>query len=559
MDIDAILKLASVPVDDDLPGGCDVQYGDEFSALSNELVKEDGINVKPVDWSLVRELGECILREQSKDLRVAGYLSVALFHLEGFAGLAAGFKLLRDLVEADYWQDLYPQRKKRQNKARAAAFDWVIKKLERPLSEVDIQDADAVAVIETSLAFAGLDRALSDRLGDELPANWFELRNVLNRLKQDAEHLRAATQQSAEQAQPAQLQKKTQSPAKEPSIKESSSSLRPAPPPSQPTSDVAAADLLTAVVESMPQAVTSAADIERVLTANGKSVEKLCELLRQQRLTDPRPYFLLRTSKWMTLDKLPPNGVAPSIPSAERLKYLAVQEQSENYEVLIQECEKSFAAGALFNLGLHRMVAKALLAIGAPEASNQIKICVAQLLERFPGYTGQTFANEMGFVDASTQAWIDTEVSAVQPAAATLEAIGSAGEPWLEAAHAARKQAGPGRFEAGIALFSSAIKGTINERDSCFWQLEQARFCFESGYLDIALPQLTYLYEKIQLRQLQRWEPELTLVIIKLLMACHGKRQAKQPYTEDQQQKIEALRTELCLMDPLGALEACRT
>jgi type VI secretion system protein VasJ len=560
MDTDAILKLASEPVDADLPGGRDVQYGDEFSALSEELVKAEGIDVKPVDWSRVRELGECILREQSKDLRVAGYLCVALFHLEGFTGLAAGVKLLRDLVEADYWQDLYPQRKKRQNKARAAAFDWVIKKLERPLFEIDIQDADAVAVIETSLAFAGLDRALSDRLGDDLPANWFELRNVISRLKMNAEHLRAATQQNVQKAQAEQPQGKAQSSAKEPAnkeqpVKESSSSPRPSP----PASDIAAADILKEAVESTLQTVTSAADIERVLTANGKSVEKLCELLRQQRLTDPRPYFLLRTSKWMALDKLPPNGVAPSIPSAERLKYLAVQEQSENYEVLIQECEKSFAAGALFNLGLHRMVAKALLAIGAPEASHQVRICVAQLLERFPSYTGQTFANEMGFVDASTQAWIDTEVLAAQPGAATLEAVGSAGEPWLDAAKAARKQLGPGRFEAGIALFSSAIAGTINERDRCFWQLEQARFCLEASHPDIALPQLTYLYEKIKLRQLQRWEPALNLAIIKLLIACHGQRQAKQPNTEQQQQQIEALRTQLCLLDPLAALAACRT
>ncbi len=569
MHIDTILKLASEPVNADLPGGRDVQYGDEFSALSEELVKAEGINVQPIDWSLVRELAQCILREQSKDLRVAGYLSVALYHLEGFAGLAAGVKLLRDLVEADYWNDLYPQRHKRQNKARAAAFDWVIKKLERPLSEVEILDADVVAVIETSLAFAGLDRALSDRLGDDAPANLFELRNVLNRFKQQAEHLRDATRQGAERAQSAQRQQKAQSVkqqrAIEPSIKEVSIKHQPVkelPLPSLPPlpeSTVAAAALLTAVAESTPQTVKSVADIDRILTANGKSVEKLCELMRQQSLTDPRPYFLLRTCKWMTLEKLPPSSTAPSIPSAERLKYLAVQEQSKNYEVLIQECEKSFAAGALFNLRLHRMVANALQEIGALEACKMVKICVAQLLQRFPEYTGQTFTNQVGFADALTKVWIDTDVLPAKPGAVTFEVVGSAGEPWLDAANEARKQVGSGKFEAGIALFRSGIQGAINERETCLWQLEQARFCFEAGYFDVALPQLTYLYEDIQLRQLQQWEPELHLVIIKLLMACHDKRQTKQTYTENQQQKIDALRTQLCLMDPLAALAACRT
>jgi predicted component of type VI protein secretion system len=45
-----------------------------------------------------------------------GYLVVALYELHGFDGLETGLTLFGDIVNADYWTDLYPKRKKGKTK-----------------------------------------------------------------------------------------------------------------------------------------------------------------------------------------------------------------------------------------------------------------------------------------------------------------------------------------------------------------------------------------------------------------------------------------------------------
>src|SRR5262249_38729729 len=61
----------------------------------------------PPDWKPVLRGGAALLAEKSKDLEITAYVIEALVRLHGFAGLRAGFRLARELVER-FWERLYP-------------------------------------------------------------------------------------------------------------------------------------------------------------------------------------------------------------------------------------------------------------------------------------------------------------------------------------------------------------------------------------------------------------------------------------------------------------------
>jgi type VI secretion system protein ImpA len=61
----------------------------------------------PPQWRTIRDLADALLSDQAKDLEVAAWYTEALLRSHGFAGLAAGFRLMGGLVEG-FWDGLYP-------------------------------------------------------------------------------------------------------------------------------------------------------------------------------------------------------------------------------------------------------------------------------------------------------------------------------------------------------------------------------------------------------------------------------------------------------------------
>ena len=106
IEVDELLK----PVSAEQPCGKDLSYDPGFVALDGLIggkPETQFSSAEEPDWKAVR--GACLeLFEQSKDLRVAVKLSLALVKLEGAAGLRDGLALLKGLLER-YWADFYPK------------------------------------------------------------------------------------------------------------------------------------------------------------------------------------------------------------------------------------------------------------------------------------------------------------------------------------------------------------------------------------------------------------------------------------------------------------------
>jgi type VI secretion system protein ImpA len=111
IDIEGLLK----PISPDHPAGPDLRLaaGDltfrrlaEYRRESDAAVDAGG-EARAADWKSVVQESAKALRERSKDLELAATLTQGLVGTDGFAGLAAGLRLVRGLIDR-YWETLHP-------------------------------------------------------------------------------------------------------------------------------------------------------------------------------------------------------------------------------------------------------------------------------------------------------------------------------------------------------------------------------------------------------------------------------------------------------------------
>jgi type VI secretion system protein ImpA len=130
------------PIPGDNPAGVDLReddaHGNDFRAVkdlrddarrlerkvdSGSAEGDDTANLSGM-WPKVVSKGEAILTERSKDLEIVAYLTEAYARLEGFAGVARGFRLARELAE-NYWDTLYPQPDEYGMATRVLPITWL--------------------------------------------------------------------------------------------------------------------------------------------------------------------------------------------------------------------------------------------------------------------------------------------------------------------------------------------------------------------------------------------------------------------------------------------------
>jgi len=106
---------------------------DDPSLSQGEWVTE----IKEADWAgVVRESAE-LLSKRTKDLRLAVWMTEALSHTQGFAGLGQGYTLTAKLVE-QYWDAIHPLPEDEDQEQRIGVLDWLLGQSERLVRAVPI-------------------------------------------------------------------------------------------------------------------------------------------------------------------------------------------------------------------------------------------------------------------------------------------------------------------------------------------------------------------------------------------------------------------------------------
>lgn len=120
-----------------LPGaaacGPDLSFSVEFDRLQ-DLRREDDATIprgeldaepRRADWPAVQRLAEALLREQTKDLRLAAWWAEAAARTGAYAGLADGLALYAGLCEV-FWDEVHPQPEDGDAELRIGSISWLL-------------------------------------------------------------------------------------------------------------------------------------------------------------------------------------------------------------------------------------------------------------------------------------------------------------------------------------------------------------------------------------------------------------------------------------------------
>lgn len=118
------------------PCGEDLSFSTEFDQIA-EMRREDDptldqgewvTSLKVADWPGVAQLCTRLLSEQTKDLRLAMWLTEAWSLTRGYPGMQEGLQLCTSLCQ-QYWADLHPQAEDGDMEQRIGNISWLLQRL----------------------------------------------------------------------------------------------------------------------------------------------------------------------------------------------------------------------------------------------------------------------------------------------------------------------------------------------------------------------------------------------------------------------------------------------
>jgi type VI secretion system protein VasJ len=123
----------------------------------------------------------------------------------------------------------------------------------------------------------------------------------------------------------------------------------------------------------------------------------------------------------------------------------------------------------------------------------------------------------------------------------------------------ARALLGSGKTVEALDALSQALRRTTSGRQRAVWQLAQAQFCFEQGFVAAALPLVEHLDRSVGERDLERWEPDLAASIAELRLRTLMHSDAQSMLSEDRRRAaIEEARGRIARLDIGAAVRLLR-
>lgn len=156
------------PVTSEDPGGPDMLLSTEFDEIQSARQQEDP-SLDQGEWITARKEADlpfvtqrCIelLQDQTKDLRLAIWLTDALASQHGLPGLTQGYALLGALA-ARYWDSLHPQPEDGDMGARIGNISWFLKRSVEQLGNAPLLQSGSIRInMQAWQAAVALDQAV---------------------------------------------------------------------------------------------------------------------------------------------------------------------------------------------------------------------------------------------------------------------------------------------------------------------------------------------------------------------------------------------------------------
>lgn len=144
------------PINESSPCGEDMLFSADFDAITYARRFDDAsldqgewvTEIKEADWPFVAERCSALLATQTKDLRVAVWLTEALAIQDGVPGLAQGYAVLTGLIER-FWDQVHPLPEGDDVESRLGNVAWLAGRSAELLRAVPLTQSD--------MAFSTLD------------------------------------------------------------------------------------------------------------------------------------------------------------------------------------------------------------------------------------------------------------------------------------------------------------------------------------------------------------------------------------------------------------------
>jgi type VI secretion system protein VasJ len=490
------------PVSQESPLGKDAALDQLYFVLDMEIGK-----ISP-NYGVCIDLASSILREKSKDLRVASWLCFAWYRIEKISGFVNGLIMIRELLK-QYGPALFPASPVYKSKAlqvlNSARF---VKLLEQEVVNRD----NAGVFLEAAKAFEQLSAEVQRQI-PQLAPEFKDLGRVL-----------AAHAASADRIL-------TQPPSKE------------AP---RPTKDVSKIPPEKTGRETGPQekitgpgkdekkppaaAVPSAKDFQVASEKDALvAFKKALKFFFQEEKEDSKKFepYLYGISRSLVWGKLIlPSGeegvTQESSPDSSIMNTLQGWHANRDGDKLIPAVELNFLdedSHFKWWLTAQRYVVLALEQKGgsAAKAAEEIKFHLARLLMRFPQLPRLKFNSRVPFADDETLKWIDEDVKASlsqeKSAAAFLPPIlGEDYEPINQEYMKACAEL-PQKFEENLQMMEHGLAGESRRKGQFLRLLNIANYYFQARQSSLAKVRLSQLMKKVEDYQLAEWEPALCTAV----------------------------------------------
>lgn len=486
-----------------------MRFSTEYEVLEFELRKAQSIHgASQPDWAKVQEVSECLLRQHSKDLRVAAWLTWALHQRESFPGLLASLGLLRYLCE-HHWAQVFPEKRR----TRSAIVGWLVLRLE-PLFAQSLPLQGQQPLFQNMLDhLACLDDLWSRQLGDEAPSLLTIRRQLAQKLEQ--------AEQGATQ------------------------------------STVLVAQAKQAVTQSLnlEPAIDNEKDAHKWLRTLQEQARPLCTWWQRQNACDLRAQRLNRTLVWLALTRCPDADseriTALRGPAPDKLTHYQERFAQGHYADLLIELEVSLAGSMFWFDGL-RIAWECLQALHADLAMTELEVSFALLLQRLPALPEFRFHDGTPFADAATRDWISLQVNRhLQAPELPGVQVEARAEPWESALQEVMPKLRKDGLKVAVSELKQGLHAARSERARFHWRLAMARLCVLAGKQELAKVQLEQLDDELQQAGLDRWEPELALHVAQLLYRCCE----QLPQSQAVRERKEDIHRKLCRFDLEAVLE----
>lgn len=462
-----------------LPGdsGVGEALGDDATLefLENEIMKVGSLAHTDIDWSKVESDALTILSDRSKDLKVLGFLLIALQRGGDGERFALSLYLLHRVLD-EWWEQAWPYPGDKGKRARKMMFTQM---LQRAGKGVDALAFDGSVGDGRAFCIELLSRLMDLAADRELPEGSLQdLKRAVEKLPR-VNDVTSAPKPRSSAGQQADQDSGTETPEQK---------------PAQPKPSLGS--------------LTLDPGDER---ATRQSLLKVADMLTEAEPDQPLGYQLRRYAIWQNITTVPPtrDGKRTDLAavSADRVAdYREALEKSPDL-ALWQKIEQSLSVSP-FWLDGHWLSARVAGALGHHACAEAIRVSTKEFVERLAQLPELTFNNGTPFLSREAEEWLWS-------APATSGSAGGA-NAWEQAYDKARDLVSQKGLAAAMQLLEDGLAEAREPRDRFYWRLASARLMKDAGLKSLATQQVQDLQTQVRGLALEDWEPALIRQLEKL-------------------------------------------